>query len=112
MKPERRRAARNRLFQPASVVFNGRQSMFACSLRNLSESGALVRLTDWTALPATFEIETPGEAGTRLVRQRWRRGDDVGVAFVSEADHAPAAPVSLAGFRAARDRQGAACRAD
>ncbi len=105
MKPERRQATRNRLFQRASVVFNGRQSMFGCSLRNQSETGALLRMTDWVALPASFDIETPGETGSRRVRQCWRRGDDVGVAFLSAQECRPDAPLDLAAIRTSRAGQ-------
>lgn len=103
MEPDRREATRNRLFQRASVVFNGGQSMLGCSVRNLSETGALLRMTDWIALPPTFEIGTPGEAENRRVRQCWRRGDDVGVAFLTLGEDAAPAPVCLASFRAKRD---------
>lgn len=103
MEPDRRQAARNRLFQRASVVFNGGRSMFGCSVRNLSETGALLRMTDWIALPPTFEIETQGDPGSRRARQCWRRGDDVGVAFQPPGEDAAAAPVCLAAFRARRD---------
>jgi hypothetical protein len=102
MKPERRQATRTRLYQSASIVFNGRQSMFGCSVRNQSETGALLRMTDWIALPATFEIETAGETESRRVRQCWRRGDDVGVAFLSAQECRPDAPLDLAAFRARR----------
>lgn len=102
MKPDRRQASRSRLYQRASVVFNGRQSMFGCSVRNLSETGALLRMTDWIALPATFEIETAGDSESRRVRQCWRRGDDVGVAFLSARECRPDAPIDLAAFRARR----------
>jgi len=106
MEPDRRQAARNRLFQRVSVVFNGGRSMLGCSVRNLSETGALLRMTDWIALPPTFEIETQGDPGSRRARQCWRRGDDVGVAFLSAQECRPDAPLDLAAFRARRAGQG------
>ncbi len=102
MKPERRHATRSRLYQRANVVFNGRQAVLDCSVRNVSETGALVRLTDWIALPATFEIETAGETKSRRVRQCWRKGDDVGVAFLTAEESRPAALIDFAAARAAR----------
>jgi hypothetical protein len=102
MRSERRADRRERIFQRASVVFNGRQSMFDCAVRNLSETGAMVRLSDWTALPETFEIDmASGKRGIR-VKQRWRRGDDVGVAFLTEQELQPKPVVSLARYRDAR----------
>lgn len=96
---ERRHAARNRVFQGAKIVFNGEQSMFDCSMRNRSSFGAMVRLADWVALPSTFEVDLD-QGGERVrVRQRWRRGDDVGVAFCSVADNQPPAPIDLGARR-------------
>jgi hypothetical protein len=103
MSVDRREMPRSRLRQPASVVFNGHQSMFACTLRNSSETGALLRLADWTELPPVFEIDSR-DGETRRVRQCWRRGDDVGVVFMTEAECVPEAPVDFAAFRALRAR--------
>jgi len=100
MKIERRQTPRSRVYRGASVVFNGRQSMLACTLRNWSDTGALVRMSDWIALPKTFEIDSPGESVR--VRQCWRRGDDVGVAFLTPGECQPVAPISLDAMRKRR----------
>lgn len=102
MRTERRIDTRERIFQRASVVFNGRQSMFDCAVRNRSATGAMVRLADWTALPAIFDLDIAGQGGSVRVRQCWRRGDDVGVAFLTEQDRPAAEPISLDAARARR----------
>jgi hypothetical protein len=102
MRTERRTVARERVFHQTSAVFNGGQSVFQCSLRNRSATGAMVRLSDWTELPATFELNVPGQELRLRVRQCWRRGDDVGVAFLSEDECRPPAPIDLAAVRALR----------
>lgn len=101
---DRREAKRERIHQSANVVFNGRQTVLDCTLRNHSETGALVRMSDWIALPRTFEIDIADQEHSLRVRQCWRRGDDVGVVFMTIEDSAPAEPVDLAAFRAARPR--------
>lgn len=108
----RRHEARSRVFEGASVVFNGRQSVLACTVRNRSQTGAMLRLQDWIALPETFDIETfdmktsdaeiAEKAGSRRVRQCWRRGDDVGVVFLDPGDDVAGTVVSLAEARARR----------
>ncbi len=100
MRIEQRQERRETIGRRASVVFNGRQSVFECAIRNWSGTGAMLRLSDWTCLPSIFEIDLAGEP--RRVRQCWRRGDDVGVTFLSETDCVPAAPISLDAARAAR----------
>jgi hypothetical protein len=99
MRSERRADKRERIVQRASVVFNGRQSIFDCAVRNWSETGAMVRLSDWTALPPTFEIAMGSGSRNVRVRQCWRRGDDVGVAFLTEQEQHPSPVVSLERYR-------------
>lgn len=102
MRIERRQTPRNRIYQGASVVFNGRQSVLDCTVRNWSETGALVRMSDWIALPKTFELDIASRGESVRVRQCWRHGDDVGVAFMSEAESAPPEPISFDLARALR----------
>ena len=99
---ERRLAKRSRVLHRASAVFNGRQSVLDCSVRNWSQSGALIRMSDWIALPPTFDIDLPGRGESMRVRQCWRRGDDVGVAFMSAEESRPPAPIQLDLVRAQR----------
>ena len=102
---DRRLETRSRLHQPARVMFNGEQSVLACTVRNRSQTGAMVRMADWIELPHTFELAIP-DGHSRRVRQCWRRGDDVGVAFLSAQECRPDAPLDLSAFRARRAGQG------
>ena len=104
MSINRREMPRSRVRQPANVVFNGRQTVLDCTVRNRSETGALVRMSDWIALPRTFELDIAEHEQCLRVRQCWRRGDDVGVVFMTAEECEPAEPVDLATFRAARPR--------
>ena len=104
MSINRREMPRSRVRQPANVVFNGRQTVLDCTVRNRSETGALVRMSDWIALPRTFELDIAEQEQSLRVRQCWRRGDDVGVVFMTAEECEPAATVDLAAFRAARPR--------
>lgn len=99
---DRRIQARTRVFQGASVVFNGRQSVLACTVRNWSETGAMVRMSDWIALPETFELDIANTDGSVRVRQCWRHGDDVGVAFIAADEQRSGEVVSLQEARARR----------
>lgn len=103
----RRLGMRTRVFHGASVVFNGRQSVLACTVRNWSETGAMVRMSDWIALPETFELDIANTDGSVRVRQCWRRGDDVGVVFMTAEESRPREPVSLAEARASRAHRSA-----
>ncbi|MDP3258181.1 MAG: PilZ domain-containing protein [Bosea sp. (in: a-proteobacteria)] len=98
---DRRLQTRDRLHQPARLVFNGEQSVLACTVRNHSQTGAMIRMADWIELPDTFELDIPA-GDRRRVRQCWRRGDDVGVAFLTLEEATPSPVVSLAEARARR----------
>lgn len=91
---ERRRSARSRTFIGGKVIFNQRQSTLDCTVRNLSDDGALLVFPDSVTLPDLFELYFPLKRESRLVRSRWRDGDRIGVAFAASAQ-LDAAPVQL-----------------
>ncbi|KUL97137.1 hypothetical protein DK26_04305 [Bosea sp. WAO] len=93
---ERRQHARNRTLIGAQIIFNQRQSTLDCTVRNLSEQGALLVLSDAIATPELFELYFPLKRESRMARARWRDGARQGVEFTRPAktDDAPA-PLDL-----------------
>jgi hypothetical protein len=89
--PERRRAVRTRTLIGGKVIFNQRQSTLDCTVRNLSEDGALLVFPDSVALPELFELYFPLKRESRMVRSRWRDAERIGVSFAAAAkqDDAP-----------------------
>ena len=53
---ERRSAARHRVLKGALIVLNGGRSSFACAVRNLSETGALLRVESVIGVPEVFDL--------------------------------------------------------
>ncbi|CAN7586205.1 PilZ domain-containing protein [Bosea sp. LjRoot90] len=88
---ERRRAVRNRTLIGGKVIFNQRQSTLDCTVRNLSDDGALLVFPGSVALPDLFELYLPLKRESRMVRTRWRDSERIGVAFAAAAkqDEAP-----------------------
>lgn len=88
---ERRRSVRNRTLIGGKVIFNQRQSTLDCTIRNLSEDGALLVFPDSIALPELFELYLPVKRESRMVRSRWRDAERIGVSFAAAAkqDDAP-----------------------
>jgi hypothetical protein len=88
---ERRRSARNRTLIGGKAIFNQRQSTLDCTVRNLSEDGALLMFSSSAALPALFELYFPLKRESRMVRTCWRDSERIGVAFAAAAkqDEAP-----------------------
>lgn len=89
MDVERRRSSRQRTLLGGIVTFNGRRSTLDCAIRNLSDEGALMVLSDAVALPQAFEIEIPTRQRQYAARAIWRRGERVGVAFTEPAEAVP-----------------------
>ena len=92
MEAERRRSPRMRTLWAGVVAFNNRRSTMDCTIRNASESGALLKVSEAITLPPTFELEIPARQRRFSARVIWRRGDAIGVAF---GDPASAIPTDL-----------------
>jgi PilZ domain-containing protein len=57
----RRSSQRRRTVLTGKVLFNNRASVFDCTVRDLSDTGAQLTLADVSALPPEFELEIPGK---------------------------------------------------
>ncbi len=78
---DKRGEARKRILKGGRIVFNGRASTLSCTVRDISGTGARLRVAQGQALPSRFDllIDTDGlEAPCRVA---WRKGEDVGVLF-------------------------------
>lgn len=82
MSEQERRSARVRTFLGAQIVFNNRNSTFQCQIRNISETGAKLEVSDTVSLPNEFELQIPKQGKTYQVRLRWRALDSIGVEFL------------------------------
>lgn len=59
---------------------------FDCTIRNLTEVGAMLRAPAGQAFPDTFTLLHVGEGVAYEVRLKWRRDDQAGVAILSRQD--------------------------
>jgi hypothetical protein len=77
----RRTNSRNKTLKSAKIVFNKNQSVIDCFVRDLSPTGAKLKLGDLVPLPKTFVLEL--HDGTRYDCERVRSmGQEVGVRFL------------------------------
>jgi hypothetical protein len=80
---DKRRAPRRRILKGGIIAFNHMHSTLPCAVRDLSDTGAKLRVTGSMAPPDTFVliIELDGiEVDCRVV---WRKSPDLAVSFVS-----------------------------
>ena len=77
---ERRQHSRMLTGEPARILCNYR-SVLACTIRDISASGACLELDPGIAIPERFDLIPAGGDDPRACRVIWRLSDRVGVAF-------------------------------
>lgn len=75
-----RKAPRRRVLKSARIVFNNKNSTISCTVRDLTEAGALLVLPSTLGVPDEFDLVV-GSAPPRHCRIVHRHADRLGVAF-------------------------------
>ena len=84
---ERRTRARQRSFLQGRLYFNNRRSSLDCLVRDISGTGAKLKVSDSVAIPEIVELHIPNKDETYRAKVQWRTGFEIGVTF--ENDDAP-----------------------
>jgi 4-hydroxy-tetrahydrodipicolinate synthase len=79
---EHRRQRRNRTLKSGRIIFNGGYSVLTCTIRNLSEGGAMIEVVAMLGIPHEFDLAVE-PAPPRRCRVAWRRDNRLGVYFVT-----------------------------
>ena len=83
MEGDRRQSPRAHVLRRGRIVFRGGGSTLDCVVLDLSPAGARLKVDEWFALPARFELRI--ENGPRREAEvRFRAMETTGVAFVDE----------------------------
>jgi hypothetical protein len=78
---ERRSVGRTRIAKSALLFFGSQRGVFGCSIRDVTNIGAGIRLHNINVLPPEFELSFDNFHTIRKCRLVWRQGDFTGVAF-------------------------------
>jgi len=78
---ERRSQLRQKSFLHGRIYFNNRRSSLDCLVRDYSDQGARLTISDSVALPEVVELHVPHKDETRRAKVQWRTGFELGVAF-------------------------------
>ncbi len=70
-----------RTLKAAKIVFNLGHSVFDCTVRNLSPSGALLQVPSMLGVPTHFDVIMDDGATRRACNVRWRTERVMGVHF-------------------------------
>jgi hypothetical protein len=76
---EKRAAKRYRVLKGATIAFDG--NGMACTVRNLSSSGAAIDLTERADLPPSFTLLIDSDQFIRRCRPVWSNERRIGIAF-------------------------------
>jgi hypothetical protein len=76
---ETRRAPRHRVLKAGTIEFGG--GAIDCTIRNLSDTGAAIEVSNQIGIPDKFTLVVPGDGLRRLCRVMWRKGFRIGVTF-------------------------------
>lgn len=76
---EQPRAPRHRTLKTGKIIFNSRFSVFECTIRNLSETGAALEMATTLGVPPQFTIAYDGIE--RACSVRWRTERRLGISF-------------------------------
>ena len=78
---ERRRMQRTRTLKSARIVFNHSSSVIDCTVRNLTNLGAMLLVPDSLGVPETFDLMFDSVHVRRPCRVIWRTDTKLGVEF-------------------------------
>jgi hypothetical protein len=73
--------ARRRVLKGAQIAFNGGHSTIDCTVRELSDSGALLHVISTANVPEEFKLGILADQVHRLCRVIGRRDNQLEVAF-------------------------------
>jgi len=78
---ERRKSHRSRSLKGGKILFNNKQSVITCTVRNVSDDGANLHVQSAQGVPAFFDLLIEGERAQRACDVVWKAQDRIGVAF-------------------------------
>jgi hypothetical protein len=79
---QRRRAPRQRVLKTARILLSEKTTL-DCQVRDVSETGAKLRIPNAASLPKTFRLVTLADNTIRDVEITWKTQDMVGIVFRS-----------------------------
>jgi hypothetical protein len=79
---ERRQSERRRSFLKGRISFNGGRATLDCLVRDISEYGARLKVSETFVLPRLVELYMPSKNATLKGKIAWRTSDEIGLEFV------------------------------
>jgi PilZ domain len=77
---ERRNVARRRALKRARIIFKGHWATIDCTVSNLSDRGACLKVESPIGIPDSFDLVLD-HASIRNCRVTWRKATQIGIEF-------------------------------
>ena len=78
---EQRSEPRKRVLKRGKIIVSALNSVIDCTVRDVSPSGAHLRVDNYFQVPERFKLQIVGSGNPREVEKRWQVGADLGVEF-------------------------------
>lgn len=78
---DKRNAPRKRVLKGATIAFNDRASTISCSVKDISDTGARLRISKGVAVPSRFDLIIEVDGVEVPCTVAWRKGEEIGVTF-------------------------------
>ena len=89
---ERRATPRVRALKKGVIAFKDRYCSTECMIKNESDTGALLMVSQNQVIPNIFELKVYPESDFRVVEAIWRTPDAMGIRYSDLVATAPMAP--------------------
>jgi hypothetical protein len=99
---ERRGSQRHKSFLQGLIRFDKRRGAINCLVRDVSDEGARIILSEAVTIPDSVELQIPQRGQTFRAVVQWRHADEIGLAFNDGAAAAPPARESDLAARVAQ----------
>ena len=81
---ERRSLGRHKTFIKGRIYFNNKLSSMDCIVRDVTNSGGRLEVSESVALPDSFELYFPNKDEHFRAQVEWRKGNNLGVSWSPE----------------------------
>src|SRR5882757_1288789 len=86
---EQKPMPRGRTFLAGKVISNYGQSTIDCTIRRISDTGAVIEVESMLGVPEHFHLLIPGEGDPQPCKRAWQSEKQIGLVFeTAEAAHA------------------------
>jgi len=86
MDQESRTDTRKRTLKAGRIVYDRLSRVFDCTIRNASETGALLLVPSTTGIPSEFLLYVDSDRKRQPAEVIWRQDDRMGVRFTGPAE--------------------------